>query len=260
MDKFDSNAADTLVSRILEELSANPEAKWKLFNALLSDEMKQLPSRVSKLQDDVDELKEDVGELKEDVGELKEDVDELKDDVQELKTDMAEVKTDMAEVKADMAEAKRDIRELKNSNAEMKGQNLEFKLGVQAKAYVCQWLGLRNPVVLSSYVDHLEQELDAAVEKAKREGRISGRQETRIIETDVILRAKLRSDGSPVCVAVEASYTIDANDINRVKESADALHIVTGLAAIPVAAGYIISDQTERYAEELGVEIRLVSS
>ncbi len=267
MDKFDSNAADTLVSRILEELSANPEAKWKLFNALLSDEMKQLPSRVSKLQDDVDELKEDVGELKEDVDELKDDVQELKTDMAEVKTDLAEVKTDLAEVKtdmvevkADMAEAKRDIRELKNSNAEMKGQNLEFKLGVRAKAYVCQWLSLRNPVVLSSYVDHLEQELDAAVEKAKQEGRISGRQETRIIETDVILRAKLRSDGSPVCVAVEASYTIDANDINRVKESADALHIVTGLAAIPVAAGYIVSDQTERYAEELGVEIRLVSS
>lgn len=240
MSKFDgNNATDTLVSRILEELRADPEAKWKLFNALLSDEMKQLPSRVNKLQDDVDELK---------------------DDVQVLKEDVRELKTDMAEVKSDIREMKGDIRELKISNAEMKGHNLEFKLGVRAKSYVCQWLGLQDPVMLSSYVDYLGNELHTAVSKALQEGRISERQEQRIVATDVIMRAKLRSDKSPVCIAIEASYTIDASDINRAKESADALHIVTGLPTIPVATGYHISDQTRRYAEERGVEVRIVSS
>ena len=247
MGKFDgNNAADTLVSRILEELSANPEAKWKLFNALLSEEMKQLPNRVKKMQGDVDQLKDDVGELKTDMA-------EVKDDVGELKTDMAEVKTDMADMK-------KDIHELKVSNAEMKGHNLEFMLGVRARSYVCQWLSLRNPVVLSSYVDYLIHELDMAVDEAEKEGRISSRQRDRIAATDTILRAKRRSDGSTVCVAIEASYTIDASDINRAKESADALHIVTGLPTIPIAMGYIISSQTRRHAEESGVEIRLVSS
>ena len=159
-----------------------------------------------------------------------------------------------------MAEMKKDIHELKVSNAQMKGQNLEFMLGVRAKSYVCQWLNLRNPVVLSSYVDHFTHELDMAVEEAEQEGRISIRQRERIVVTDMILRAKRRSDGSTVCIAIEASYTIDASDINRAKESADALHIVTGLPTIPIAIGYIISPQTRQHAEESGVEIRLVPS
>ena len=86
------NDSESLVSRIIEELRANPEAQALLLRALLTDEFLCMPIRLKRVEADVAQLKVDVSVLKTDVAQLKTDVAQLKTDVAQLKGASLEVK------------------------------------------------------------------------------------------------------------------------------------------------------------------------
>ena len=84
-----------------------------------------------------------------------------------------------------------------------------------------------------------------AIGQAAEHGRISDGQEARIVATDVILRARRRSERTPIWVAIEVSHRVDASDIDRSRDAADALATVFGESVIAAVAGRQI-DLTDR--------------
>ena len=62
---------ESLVTRIIAELQANPEAQRMLLRALLTNEFLGMPARLNRIEKDIAELKQDVAGLKTDVGYLK---------------------------------------------------------------------------------------------------------------------------------------------------------------------------------------------
>ena len=278
---------ESLVARIVAELEANPAAQPLLLRALLTNEFRGMPARldhieadiremkvdigrlkadvgqlktdVAELKTDVAELKTDVAELKTDVAELKTDVAELKTDVAELKTDVAELKTDVADLKTDVAELKTDVAELKTDVADLKGDCLEFKLPQRSRAFLSQKLALRGARIMQSPLGlELGNELSEAVEQAADDEMITAAEETRILATDLILRARRKRDRSTVWVAVEASHTIDGYDIDRVRESADILRRLFGTDSVAVTVGYGVRASEQRRAGDLGVEVFVI--
>ncbi|MDE2958661.1 MAG: hypothetical protein OXU28_01220 [Chloroflexota bacterium] len=71
-------------------------------------------------------------------------------------------------------------------------------------------------------------------------------------EADLIMLVR-DADGQPAYVAVEASFTVAANDIERAKRNAEYLHEFTGLQTRGAVAGVDIASGQRRNALAVGV-------
>ena len=71
-------------------------------------------------------------------------------------------------------------------------------------------------------------------------------------EADLIMLVR-DGDGQPAYVAVEASFTVAARDIERAKRNAEYLHEFTGLKAVAAVAGVEITRGQRRNASAAGV-------
>ena len=71
-------------------------------------------------------------------------------------------------------------------------------------------------------------------------------------EADLIMLVR-DADGQPAYVAVEASFTVAARDIERARRNAEYLHEFTGLKAVAAVAGVEITRGQRRNASAAGV-------
>lgn len=169
------------------------------------------------------------------------------------------IEADIREMKADIRRLKTDVAELKSDVAELKGDSLEFKLPQRIRPFLSQKLALRGARIMQSALGPDQgNELSEAVERAADAGVITDAEETRILATDMILRARRKRSQSPVWVAVEASHTIDGYDVDRAHESAGVLRRMFGEAPVAAVMGYAVRADDKRRAEELGVEVFVI--
>lgn len=210
---------ESLVARIIAELQANPDAQRLLLRALLTNEFLGMPARLERIEKDIAELKADVAVLK---------------------TDVAVLKTDVAVLKTDVGY--------------LKGSDLENRLHRNLRSVVSQRLDLIRPRIMQSQLLEPISEFADQVYDAYREGRINREQYVRVERTDFIMRAHISDNHAPVLVAVEASMTIDAHDIQRARDSADALATVFGIETIAVVAGNRIDPRDTLRAEAANVK------
>ena len=230
---------ESLVARMIAELQENPEAQRMLLRALLTNEFLGMPARLDRIEKDIAELKIDVAELK--------------TTTRELKTDVAELKTTTAELKTTTAELKTTTRKLVDDVGELKGDALETRVHRKIRSVICQALNLRRPHVVQSAFQSPGPDFDEAVGRAAEDGRISDGQEARIVATDVILRARRRSERTPTWVAIEVSHRVEARDVDRARDAADALAAVFGESVIAAVAGRQIDPTDRKRAAGAGV-------
>ena len=216
---------ESLVARMIAELQENPEAQRMLLRALLTNEFLGMPARL----------------------------DRIEKDIAELKTDVAELKTDVAELKTTTAELKATTRKLVDDVGELKGDALETRVHRKIRSVICQALNLRRPHVVQSAFQSPAPDFDEAVGRAAEDGRISDGQEARIVATDVILRARRRSERTPTWVAIEVSHRVEARDVDRSRDAADALATVFGESVIAAVAGRQIDPTDRKRAADAGV-------
>ena len=161
-------------------------------------------------------------------------------------------------LKADVAELKVDVAQLKVDVGHLKGDSLEIRLFRRIRPLLSQRFGLRRPRVMQGLLQEPASELGDAVELALSAGIIDDGQETRIDATDLIVRAQRKTDGRWILVAVEASNVIGQRDIERARDSADALSVVFGEEALAVVVGYRIREPDRQRADGANVHIVLV--
>ena len=220
----------SLVARIIAELEANPVAQQMLLRAMLTGEFLGMPVRLNGIERDVAEIKRRVTTLEHDV---------------------AEIKTDMAAVKIDVTALKIDVTALK-------GDSLEVRMHKWIRPFLSQKLGLRRPDVVHGAVTHTDRELQEAVYGAVDADRITVGQEVRVFATDLILRAQRQSGRTTVWVAVEASNTLDGRDVERARESAEALRAIFREEAAAAVMGHAISSEHRQLAGASGVDVFIV--
>ena len=140
----------------------------------------------------------------------------------------------------------------------LKSNSLEAKLHRRIRPLLSRRLDLRRTRVLQSPVQDTHPELLEPVERAFDAGDIDDEQETRISAADFIVRARRKADRAPVWAAVEASNAIGRRDLERARQTADALGTVFSQDTLAVVAGYRIQPQDRRQGDEAGVRILLV--
>ena len=230
---------ESLVARIIAELQANPAAQQLLLRAMLTNEFLGMPARLDAIERDVADITRRVTTLERDVGEIKSRVTTLEHDVGEINSRVTTLEHDVAA---------------------LKGDSLEVRIHQRIRPYLSQKLGLRRPHTVHSVVVDTDRQLQKAVYEAIDADRITASQEARVFATDLILRAQRRSDRATVWVAVEASSTLDQRDVERARESADALQAIFGKQSTAAVMGHAIAAEPQRLADASGVEVFLVDS
>ena len=254
----DPNLQHEFHQHLVEAIRRDDNLRRDLRKEILAEELLQLPTRFTRVEDDVavlkqdvTVLKEDVAVLKQDVAVLKEDMAEVKEDVAVLKEDMAEVKQDMAEVKQDMAEVKQDMAEVKGDTSRMAGQianlmgsDYETKAIERSRRLIRRALGMeRATLVYASRqpaTDFEEQILVPAI----RQGLIDRHQADQLEEADSIIRCE-NNQGDIIHAVVEISITVQDHDRTRATDRAEIFNLATGLRALPFVVG---QNQQERGA------------
>jgi hypothetical protein len=178
-------------------------------------------------------LKEDVGTLKVDVHTLKEDTGTLKEDVGTLKVDVHTLKTEVGTIKTDTGALRADVGTLKDGIGELRGKSLENHYRAAGSPFFGALL--RHPYVLS------RGEVTDLLDEAVNRGVLSQDDAVEVQRADLIVRGTRRTDGVPVYLVVEVSWTVDTNDVERAARRA-ALLAKAGTIVMSVVAGEKIGE------------------
>ena len=256
---------ESLVARMMEELRANPAAQRLLMQALLTREFQGMPLRLEHIEAQLDDLLGRVESLEEGQRRIEGRVESLEEGQRRLEGRMDSLEEGQRRIEGRMdslEEGQRDLQEsvhrLEDRVGAIVGDTFELKLPGRIIPLISQKIRLRKAEVVRSPTTSLSYEFADAIADAVDAGVLDERQESRIGLTDIIIRAQRRSDRTPVWLAVEASSAIHLRDIERARQSADALEAVFRQDAIAVVVGNRIDIEERRHAAAAGVEALIV--
>ena len=245
---------------IFQALNEDPELLADVRRAILTDELLSLPVQFAEMKAAQDEMKSTQDRMLATQNKMLVTQDEI---LAEL-ADLRRVQAGLLETQAGLLETQNRILDDQNRMSgrlgNLEGAELERKIFRILPGYLYPRYGLHRPRILLHPITetrHTEEFTDKIAD-ANEDGIITDSQYNRLMNTDMILRARQREDGETVYCAVEASSVIDNNDVTRAAESSQALHAVYGSRTIPVVAGYRITDEAMEMADSLDVGVTIV--
>lgn len=259
IEKEASQYPVTTFADIIRALKTHPEWLEEIRRIILTAELLELPrkfnellDRVGRLEGDVKILKKDVETLKQDVEILKQDVAILKQDVEVLKQDVAILKKEVEALKQDVEMLKRDVEMLKQDVAYLKGEfgrfkGREFERTIRERyfAYFGRILRRSKKIEMESILPAIEELLDR--------GTISDDQYDSLLKLDLIVEGQIRTTQKSVVLAVEISYSVYEDDINKALERANLLSALFEKEVIPTVVGVEVKEEIVSFAEERGI-------
>ncbi len=216
---------------ILRALREHPDWLGELRKLILTEELLELPRKFEELLKRVDRIEKRVEKIEEDVAVLKQDVAVLKQDVAVLKQDVAVLKQDMSYWKGEFGR--------------LKGRDLERTIRERYYAYFGKVLKGAKVISMEGLIPTIETYED--------KGEITEEQKDGVLNLDLIVSGHSKSLKKDVILAVEVSYSLYEEDIERACERADVLSRVLQREVIPTVVACQIKEGTERLADERGV-------
>ena len=237
---------------ILRVLREHPEWLEELRKVILTSELLELPkkvdellTRVGRLEKDVGTLKQDVTILKQDVAVLKQDVAVLKQDVAILKQDVAILKQDVAILKEDVAILKQDVAYLKGEVGRLKGNDFEHRIREKYYAYFGRILKKAKLIPF--------EEILPILDDAEDRKEITLEQRDAVLRLDVLISGQIRELGKDVVLAVEVSYSLYPEDLERAFERAQVLATILHKEVIPTVVACEATEDIQKKADERGI-------
>ena len=286
--------SETLVNRIIAELRADPAAQSMLLKAMLTGEFLGIPVRLDGIEETLKSIQASIGAIETRLDRTEQRLDRIEAGQQrtEQRLDRLEAGQQRTEQRLDRLEEGQQrteqrldrleegqqrleagqqrtenrldrlettVNRLDGAVGNLSGSDFETKLARRIDTILSQRIGLNRPQIILSPVQGLAHELTSQLQDAVAENLISERQYTRITLTDIIIRAQRKSDRAWIWIAVEASISIHRDDIDRARQSAQALTDAFGEPAIPVAVGQRIDPPETQHAQTANVHLAIVS-
>ena len=250
---------------IIRALKEHPEWLEELRKIILTTELIELPKKfeemlvrmekfekkVDKIERDVEILKQDVTVLKQDVAVLKQDVAVLKEDVAVLKQDVEILKQDVAVLKQDVEILKQDVGLLKQDVSYLKGEfgrfkGKEFERTIRERYYAYFGRILRKSKLIPF------EEIIPFLETAEEEKTITEDQKVSALQLDLLIKGEIKKVKKEVYLAIEVSYSLQEDDIERAIERAGILAYVLKGEVIPTIVAVEIKEEIQKSAENKG--------
>jgi len=216
---------------ILIALKSHPDWLEELRKIILTTELLELPRKFEELLKRVDKIEKDVEILKQDVAVLKQDVAVLKQDVAVLKQDVAVLKKDMAYLKGEFGR--------------FKGKDYERTIRERYYAYF-------GKILRKSKLIQFE-EIIPILDDAEEKGLITEEQRDSVLNLDILVKGQIKSTQKQVILAIEVSYSLHEDDIERAIERAQVLAHVLHEEVIPTVVTAEVKEDLEKLADEKGV-------
>ena len=275
---------------LLDLLDNNEEFRRAARRALLTDELLELPDIVREMQQTQKLMSQQIAQVAERMDRMEERQDRMEDllarvvaqqeltnerlDRMDERMDRMEERQDRMESRQDRMEGRQDRmestmasmdRKIGDIDGRLRGWELERESVAKLLPRLAREYGVvrikavsadssRSAVRVSSvWETRFEEAIDAAFDT----GRITAEEEGIVSRTDIVARGRRGVDGPDLWFAVQASVTIDDNDIERAAVGAGALRKVSGDDAAGVVYGRRIAAQQRVRADELGVAVML---
>jgi hypothetical protein len=223
---------------IIRALRSHPEWLEELRKLILTEELLELPKKFDELLKRVDRIERDIEELKQDVAILKQDVAILKQDVAILKQDVAILKQEVAILKQDVAY-------LKGEFGRFKGKDFERTIRERYYAYFGRLLRKTKLIPMEDLLPKLDE--------LEESGVITEEERMSILQVDIVLRGEIKSTKKAVVLAVEVSYSLFEDDLERAEERARILAHVLKEEVIPCVVTVEVKEDVEKMADEKGI-------
>jgi len=177
----------------------------------IAEQLAQLTRRVDALAQRVEEIAAQLAQLTRRVDALAERVDQLAQQVEQLTKQMNEMARQFAQYRRD--------------TDQLKGMMLEMRYAQRPYAYFKDLIRRARTLSVDELYDLLE-----GLNLTEAEVRD-------VVECDALIFGRDPEDGKPTYLLLEASWTIDLEDVERASRRA-ALLSRAGLTVLPVVAGY----------------------
>lgn len=215
------------VVRLLEQ---HPEWRAELRRLILTEELLALPDQLAELARQVTRLTEAQARFEERLVQIEE---------RQARTEEWQART---ETRLDsLTEV---VKRLSDDVGTLKGKGLETHYRLHGSPFFGSLL--RRPHVLSS------EELSDILDPGMDQGSLSSDEALEIRRADLVVRGTLREDRKLVYLAVEVSWTVDLEDVERAARRGAYLAKI-GLSVLPVVAGETIRPGAADRAQELKV-------
>ena len=198
------------IARQLEQLTRRVDALAQRVEEI-AEQLAQLTRRVDALAQRVEEIAEQLAQLARRVDALAERVDQLAQQVEQLTKQMNEMARQFAQYRRD--------------TDQLKGMMLEMRYAQRPYAYFKDLIRRARTLSVDELYDLLE-----GLNLTEAEVRD-------VVECDALIFGRDPEDGKPTYLLLEASWTIDLEDVERASRRA-ALLSRAGLTVVPVVAGY----------------------
>ena len=247
---------------------------------LLTTELLEVPQRLTALEQStaalieytnatnrrLDNIEADITVMKDDINVMKGDITVMKDDINVMKDDISVTKNDVSVIKDDISVTKNDVSVIKD---DINGLGEAFRQEVQAQSSYrgahAQTAANRDRVRISNLFAkfHAIRRTDAMpVRRNRLKAWLQGenaevvealnlreRAWETFLEPDIVAAVHdlmADDDAEPAFyIVVEASYTGEAEDIDKAIDHAKIVHAVTGLDAYPIVAAVRLDDKME---------------
>ena len=268
---------------LLNLLDNNEEFRRAARRALLTDELLELPDIVREMQQTQRLMIQQIAQLAERMDRMEERQDrteERQDRMEDLlarvvaQQELTNERLDRMDARFEQVDARFDEmsatmasmnRRIGDIDGRLRGWELERESVAKLLPRLAREYGVvrikavsadssRSAVRVSSV---WERRFEEAIDAAFDTGRITVEEEGVLSRTDIVARGRRGVDGPDLWFAVQASVTIDNDDIERAAVGAAALRKVSGDDAAGVVYGRRIAAQQRVRADELGVAVML---
>ena len=212
------------IARQLEQLTRRVDALAQRVEEI-AEQLAQLTRRVDALAERVDQLTQRVDALAQRVEEIAAQLAQLTRRVDALTERVDQLAQQVEQLTKQMNEMARQFAQYRRDTDQLKGMMLEMRYAQRPYAYFKDFIRRARTLSVDELYDLLE-----GLNLTEAEVRD-------VVECDALIFGRDPEDGKPTYLLLEASWTVDLEDVERASRRA-ALLSRAGLTVVPVVAGY----------------------
>ena len=233
---------------------------------LLTAELLEVPQRLTALEQStaalieytnatnrrLDNIEADITVIKDDINVMKDDITVMKDDINVMKDDVSVTKNDVSVIKDDINGLGEAFRQEVRAQSSYRGAHAQTAANsdrVRISNLFAKFHAIRRTDAMPVRRNRLKTWLQGENAEVVEALNLRDRAWETFLEPDIVAAVHdlmADDDAEPAFyIVVEASYTGEAEDIDKAIDHAKIVHAVTGLDAYPIVAAVRLDDKME---------------